>query len=59
MTNTPLRSIAFLVKNGLRIDEIERLDEAEIVAFSVAFGELSGGEWDWRAMRWLERDSGS
>jgi hypothetical protein len=43
--------IASLRRYGLTIDEISDMDEAEMLAWSVAFGQLSGGEWDWSRMR--------
>ena len=58
MTRTPLRDIAWLVRNGPRLSEIENFDDAEILAWGVAFGEARGGEWDWREMKWREPDKG-
>ncbi len=28
------------------------MDEAEMLAWHIAFGEIEGGEWDWDRMRW-------
>ena len=56
MNRTPLRSIAGLVKNGLPLSYVESLDDAEIMAWGVAFGELDGGVFDWDRLKWRERD---
>jgi hypothetical protein len=45
-----------LRKNGFTLEEIGHLTEAEILAFSVAFGEIEGGEWDWQSMCWREKE---
>ena len=56
MNRTALRTIAQLLRGGLTLAEIERLDEAEMLAWSVAMGEAEGGEFDWARLRWRERD---
>ena len=52
---TPLRLIAYLRKNGLSISEIENLDDTELLAWGVAFGEIDGGVFLWDQMRWMDR----
>lgn len=52
MKRTSLRTIAWLVQNGLQLTEVEQMDEAEIVAWSVCFGEAKGGKWSWGRMCW-------
>jgi hypothetical protein len=32
------------------------MDEAELLAWNVIFGELEGGEFNWDAMRWEPRE---
>jgi len=44
------------VRNGLSLTDVERFDEAEILAWGVAFGEARGGEWDWNELKWREPD---
>jgi len=31
------------------------LDDAEMLAFSVCFGEFRGGDFDWGRLRWIEK----
>jgi hypothetical protein len=33
----------------------ERLRPHQLLAYRVIVGELKGGEFDWRRMRWLEK----
>lgn len=44
------------MRNGLSLTDVERFDEAEILAWGVAFGEARGGEWDWNELKWREPD---
>jgi len=54
VTKTPLRSVARLLRGGLTLSEIERLDDVEMLAYDIAMGECEGGEFDWENMRWRE-----
>jgi hypothetical protein len=40
----------------LPLDYVETLDESDMLAWAVAFGENEGGEFDWSALKWRERD---
>jgi hypothetical protein len=52
VNRTPMMSVAGLVKNGLPLDYIETLNDAEILAWTVCFGQLEGSEFDWHQMKW-------
>jgi len=45
-----------LVKNGVPWDVAMNLDPVERAAFSIAFGTIEGGKFDWEAGRWASRD---
>ena len=55
MSNTPLVSIAGLIKNGLTLAEVEQMDDSELLAWQVAFGTADGGRFDWSNLQWRER----
>jgi hypothetical protein len=38
----------------MTLDEINGLDAVEALAFEVAFGEIEGGDFDWKRMDWRE-----
>lgn len=46
--------IAGLVKNGLTLSEVGELDETEMLAWTVAFGQAEGGVFDWDRLKWEE-----
>jgi len=46
----------WLVKNGVPWSEAFELDQAEVMAFCVTFGEFEGGEFDWSSMQWRKKD---
>ena len=52
---TGLRSIAWLVHNGLTLAEVDEMSEAEIIAWAVCFGEAQGSKWSWSRMRWEDQ----
>lgn len=45
----------YLAKNGVPWSLAETLDDAALLGFSVALGELDGGDFDWTALKWLEK----
>jgi hypothetical protein len=52
-----LRSIAYLMRHGVPLSTIEDMDEADILAWTVAIGESEGGqEYDFTAGIWRERE---
>jgi hypothetical protein len=40
------------VKHGIPFDRAMAMDEAELAAWRIMFGELEGEKWNWRLMRW-------
>ena len=51
-----MMSIAGLVKSGLPLSFIETLDDAEMLAWTVAFGKLEGGSFDWEELKWRQKE---
>lgn len=51
----PLRTVAWLVRNGLSYQEAIEMDETEAWALSIIFGEFEGGEFDFDHWTWRER----
>lgn len=47
-----LRQALFLVRRGVPWEVATNLSPAELLAYCVVCGELDGGRWSWRAMRW-------
>ena len=47
-----LRQVLFLAKRGVPWEVATSLTPAELLAYCVISGELDGGRWNWRAMRW-------
>ncbi|MDA8230743.1 MAG: hypothetical protein M0006_05340 [Magnetospirillum sp.] len=50
-----LTGALYLVKNGVPFDVALSLSPADVLAFSIIFGQMDGGEWDWGRMTWRER----
>jgi hypothetical protein len=44
-----------LVKNGIPWDVAVNLSHKERVAWAIIFGEIEGGEFDYRFMKWKEK----
>jgi hypothetical protein len=47
--------MAWLVKNGLTLREVEEMDETEQFAWSVCFSESEGASFDFDRWQWNER----
>ncbi len=47
----------WLIKNGIPREEIELMDEAELLANAIVFGQFENGglEWDWEEMKFLPK----
>jgi hypothetical protein len=47
----------WLIKNGIPYEEVDLMDEAELLANAIVFGQLENGglEWDWETMKFEER----
>jgi hypothetical protein len=43
-----------LVKSGVPWDEVWNMSPTRRLALVVAFGEIDGGEFDWRLMQWRQ-----
>jgi hypothetical protein len=52
VTNSQILTFARLIKSGMNLAEVERLDDAELIAWEVAFGLCDGGSFDWDEMKW-------
>ena len=47
----------YLVSKGVPYDVAMNLPAARRLAFAVIFGEMSGGKFDWKRLRWEDRDA--
>lgn len=44
------------MKNGVPFDVAFALEEHELIAYGVIFGEIDGGEWSWDTLTWKSKD---
>ena len=49
------RERAFLMKNGVPFDVAMSLELYEVIAFTIAFGEFDGNEFDFPNFRWKDK----
>jgi hypothetical protein len=55
MTQHPrTRAVAALVRAGVPMDRAERMPPWQLLTYQVIFGELEGGEFDWKGLRWKD-----
>lgn len=47
-----MRVIARLVKGGMSLADVDDMDEVDFLAWTIAFGEADGGEFDFDEMKW-------
>jgi hypothetical protein len=52
-----MKTIARLLGGGMSFAEIDALDDVEMLAWSIAFGENLGGEFDFDRMAWADKSS--
>ncbi len=45
----------WLVKNGVPYDVALSMDEIELAAHTIVFGECEGNVWSWDSMAWKTR----
>lgn len=45
---------AYLTAMGLPFDAVMAFSDAELIAWTVAFGEIEGATWDWQEGAWAE-----
>ena len=38
--------------NGVPYDVAINLDDMELLAYCIAFGEINGQKWDWKRLSW-------
>jgi hypothetical protein len=50
-----IRGPLVLIKNNVPFDVAFSLDPEEVLAWSIIFGEMEGGVWNWAKMGWEER----
>ncbi|MDA8112643.1 MAG: hypothetical protein M0T83_09335 [Nitrospiraceae bacterium] len=46
--------MAYLVKNGVPFDVACSMEDEDLVAWEIAFGELDGGTFNWSRMQFEE-----
>jgi hypothetical protein len=44
-----------VLKNGVPYEVAVNLDDAELTAYCIAFGEMEGNEWSWDRMSWIDK----
>jgi hypothetical protein len=44
------------VKSGVPYDSAMAMEEAELLAHAVAFGEIEGGTWCWDRLQWERKE---
>lgn len=44
-----------IIANGVPFDLAMVMEEWQVIAYSVAFGELKGGSFDWDRMSWRKK----
>ena len=49
------RNCLYLVKSGIPFDVAFSLEWPEIIGWLVIFGEMSGQEFDWKRMKWIDQ----
>jgi hypothetical protein len=49
--------VCWAIKNGVPFDVAHSLEEGELLAYWIVFGQLQNGnqEWDWGRMDFIER----
>ena len=50
--NGEIRNRLYLVKNNVPFDVAMSLEEHEVLAYAIIFGELDGGTWNWSTGQW-------
>lgn len=48
----------WLIKNGVDVDKAFDLDPELALAMSITFAAFEGNDWDWRSMRFVEKNNG-
>jgi hypothetical protein len=47
----------WLIHNGIPVDQVALMEEWELLANAIVFGQFANGglEWDWESMQFIER----